>query len=50
MECGIYVGKVGVTYETLKRRCFDICCVQEVMWKGQGAKMIVACKPEMVWV
>ena len=26
--------------ETLKRRCVDICCVQEVKWKGQGARMI----------
>ena len=26
--------------ETLKRRCVDICCLQEVRWKGQGAKMI----------
>ena len=26
--------------ETLKRRCVDICCVQEVRWKGQGARMI----------
>ena len=30
-------GKIS---ETLKRRCVDICCSQEVRWKGQGAKMI----------
>ena len=40
MECGIYVGKVGQISETLKRRCVDICCLQEVMWKRQGVKMI----------
>ena len=30
-------GKIS---ETLKRCCIDICCLQEVRWKGQGAKMI----------
>ena len=40
MECGIYVGKVGQISETLKRRCVDIRCLQEVMWKRQGVKMI----------
>ena len=40
MECGIYGGIVGKICETLKRRCVDICCLQEVRWKGQGAKMI----------
>ena len=29
--------------ETLKRRFVDICCLQEVRWKGQGAKMIGNC-------
>ena len=32
-------GKWGEIYETLKRRCVDIQCLQEVRWKGQGAKM-----------
>ena len=41
MECGIYVGKVGRNIVTLKRHCcVDICCLQEVRWKGQGAKLI----------
>ena len=40
MECGIYVGKVGKISETLKRHCVNICCLQELRWKGQGAKMI----------
>ena len=30
----------GEISETLKRRCVNICCLQEVRWKGQGAKMI----------
>ena len=33
-------GKWGKISETLKRRYVDICCVQEVRWKGQGARMI----------
>ena len=33
-------GKWGKISETLKRRCADIGCVQEVKWKGQGARMI----------
>ena len=40
MECTIYVEKVGEISETLKRRCVDICCLQEVRWKEQGVKMI----------
>ena len=43
MECVIYVGKVGGggrISETLKRRCVDIWCLQEVRWKGKKAKMI----------
>ena len=30
----------GVKYEILKRRCVDICCLQVVRWKGQGAKTV----------
>ena len=37
---GSMSGKWGKISETLKRRCADICCVQEVNWKGQGARMI----------
>ena len=32
--------KWGEISETLKRRCVNICCVHEVRWKGQGARMI----------
>ena len=34
------LGKWGEITETLKRRCVDICCLQEVSWKGQGVTMI----------
>ena len=27
-------------YETLKTRCVDLFCLQEVGWKGQGAKRL----------
>ena len=37
---GSVLGKWGEISETLERRCVDICCVQEVRWKGQGARMI----------
>ena len=32
--------KWGEMFETLKRCCVDICCLQEVRWKGQRAKII----------
>ena len=31
--------KWGERSEIFKRRCVDICCLQEVRWKGQGANM-----------
>ena len=34
------LGKWSKISETLQRRYVDICCLQEVRWKGQGAKMI----------
>ena len=37
---GSMPGKWREMSETLKRLCVDICCVQEVRWKGQGARMI----------
>ena len=40
MECGIYVGKAGGISRTFKRRHVDNCCLQEVRWKGQRAKII----------
>ena len=32
--------KWGEISETLKRSCVDICCLQEVRWKGPGVKIV----------
>ena len=49
VQFGIWFSTQNVTFmsrkwgeisETLKRPCVDICCLQEVRWNGQGAKMI----------
>ena len=32
--------KWGEISETLKRTCVDICCLQEVRWKGKMLKLI----------
>ena len=37
---GSMSGEWGEISETLKRCCVDICCLQEVRWKRQGAKII----------
>ena len=37
---GSLSGKWGKISESLKKHCVDICCFQEVRWKGQGAEMI----------
>ena len=34
------LGKLGEISETLKRCCADICCLLELRWKVQGAKII----------
>ena len=37
---GSMLEKYRKISETLKRRCVDICCLQEVRWKAKEAKMI----------
>ena len=37
---GSMSGEWGEISETLKTHCVDICCLQDVRWKGQGAKII----------
>ena len=39
-DIGSMSGKWDEISETLKRRCVDICCLQEVRWRGHSAKMI----------
>ena len=31
----------GEVYEELRRRMIDVCCLQEVRWRGQGTRMLV---------
>ena len=33
-------GRSGEVVETLTRRCIDLCCVQEVRWRGASTRMI----------
>ena len=37
---GSMLAKWGRKSETLKRYCVNICCLEEVKWKGQSVKMI----------
>ena len=42
VELGSLGGKGGKVCEELTKRMTDVCCSQEVRWRGQGARM-----PEM---
>ena len=33
-------GKGGEVCEELRKRMIDVCCLQEVRWRGQGARML----------
>ena len=33
-------GKGGDVCEELRKRMIDVCCLQEVRWRGQGARML----------
>ena len=37
---GTMRGRSGEIVETLARRKIDVCCVQEVRWRGASARMI----------
>ena len=59
LNMGSMQEKWGEIFETLKRRCVDICCLQGVRWKEQWTKMIENCfkflwigvvKQKTVWV
>ena len=40
MKCWFQVKKEWRNIEYFEKRITHICCVQEVWWKGQGARMI----------
>ena len=33
-------GKGGDVCETLRKRMVDVCCQQEVRWRGPGSRML----------
>ena len=33
-------GKRGEVCEEQRKRMIDVCCLQEVRWRGQGARML----------
>ena len=40
LGCGFVRGKGGEVCEELRKRMIDVCCLQEVRWRGQGARML----------
>ena len=39
-DLGSLSGRRGEICEELRRRMIDVCCMQEVGWKGQGAMIL----------
>ena len=39
---GSLSGNGGEVCEELRKRMIDVCCLQEVRWSGQGARMLRA--------
>ena len=37
---GTLRGRSGEVVETLSRRNIDVCCVQEIRWRGASARMV----------
>ena len=37
---GSLSGNGGLVCEELRKRMIDVCCFQEVRWRGQGARML----------
>ena len=37
---GCLSGKEGEVCEELRKRMIDVCCLQEVRWREQGARML----------
>ena len=40
MECRWSERKGGEVCEELRKRMIDVCCLQAVRWRGQGASML----------
>ena len=40
VELGSLSGKGREVHEELRKRMIDVCCLQEVRWRGQGAMML----------
>ena len=52
LNVGTMRGRSGEVVETLARRQVDICCVQEVRWRGASTRLITgkSCQYKMFWV
>ena len=37
---GSLSGKWGEVWKELRKRMIYVCCLQEVIWRGQGARML----------
>ncbi|CAI9722267.1 Hypothetical predicted protein [Octopus vulgaris] len=40
LNVGTLKGRSGEIVEMLERRCVDICCMQEVRWRGGSARFL----------
>ena len=40
MGCELGCEKGGQVCEELRKRMIDVCCLQAVRWRGQGARML----------
>ena len=52
LNVGTLRGRSNEIIETLERRKLDICCVQEVRWRGASARMLTgrASEYKLLWV
>ena len=52
LNIGTLRGRSGEVVETLERRNLDICCVQEVRWRGASARMLTgkSSQYKLFWV
>ena len=52
LNVGTMRGRSGEVIETLERRKVDVCCVQEIRWRGASTRLITgkSCQYKMFWV